>query len=83
MSARDRLAALAWLTDRAYGNPAQPVSGQEVEPTDGKFTVDFVESRLCPKCGHQSRPRRVASPPPAAEPDSALEAETPPDTPIE
>jgi len=49
-AARDRLAALTWLADRAYGKPAQPVDGQYAEPTEGKFIVEYVDAQ-CPKCG--------------------------------
>ena len=54
MSARDRLAALAWLTDRSYGKATQEVTGPEGGPTEGKFIVEYVDAQ-CPKCGYSQR----------------------------
>lgn len=48
-AARDRLAALAWLADRGYGKPTQPVSGEGGGPIEGKFVVEFVDVGSEPK----------------------------------
>ena len=45
-AARDRLAALAWLTDRAYGKPTPPLPGEEAEPAGTDIKVSYVEARL-------------------------------------
>ena len=45
-AARDRLTALTWLTDRAYGKPTQPSPGEDAETAGGEFRLAFVEARL-------------------------------------